>query len=190
MIRCIVGLGNPGPQYAFTRHNIGFMVLDRIALQEHLPWRKRWLKPYRQAQLPRPPLLLCKPATYMNTCGTALAALVRTTGYSPDQLLVIYDDVHLPLGRMRYRTTGSAGGHNGVQSIIDCLDSRDFHRLRLGIGDNLCDRVDHVLSPFAPAEQSTLDSMLAFAADIPALLASADVQHIMQQVNSWHAVDQ
>jgi len=191
VIRCIVGLGNPGPQYACTRHNIGFMVADSMALQAGAAWHKRLWSPYWLTELAEPAaVMLCKPATFMNHSGKAVAALIRKKGLSPDQILVMYDDVHLPLGRARYRPRGSAGGHNGVQSVIDWLGDESFPRLRLGIGHGTTNRIAHVLGSFSANERPIAEQLVAFAAGILPLLVCDDAQLIMQQVNSWHAADQ
>lgn len=130
--RLIVGLGNPGREYENTRHNIGFMVVDSLATQHHTSWsrEKRWdcmVAKFADT-------LLIKPLTYMNLSGQAVSAATRFLKITPQEVLAIYDDVNLPLGRLRLRPNGSAGGHNGIRSMIAHLGSDSFPRLRIGIG--------------------------------------------------------
>jgi PTH1 family peptidyl-tRNA hydrolase len=188
VIRCIVGLGNPGPHYARTRHNIGFMVLDAMVQRAGLEWRKRWWHPYWHARMTVPhPVLCCKPATYMNRSGKAVYAVKKKYRLAAEEILVVYDDVHLPVGKIRFRSRGSAGGHNGMASIIDWLGTDTFPRLRIGIGDGGDDRIAHVLSPFDEAEQDCVEQVIAFAADAVPGIPGGDVQQVMQTINSWHA---
>ena len=132
MFRLIVGLGNPGKEYRDTRHNVGFMILDRLAARERAEFRteKHW-----QAEVARTgDTLLCKPLTYMNLSGEAARAIGQFYKIEPAQTLVVLDDMALPLGKLRLRESGSAGGHNGLQSLIDCLGTQAIPRLRVGIG--------------------------------------------------------
>ena len=159
----VVGLGNPGRQYARTRHNAGFMVLDRLAAAEGVAFRERpgfalaeWAGGY-----------LMKPLTYMNLSGRAVAPFVRKKGIPLDRLLVVHDDVDLPLGRLRFKRGGSAGGQKGVASIIEHLGDPGFDRLRIGV-DRPPPGVDTaawVLSPFRPEEGPLLDEVLAAAVE-------------------------
>jgi PTH1 family peptidyl-tRNA hydrolase len=131
--RLVVGLGNPGKDYAGTRHNVGFEVLGGLAAAAGLPFQreKKW-----QAEVCRTAegLLLLKPQTYMNLSGRAVAAAARFYKIPAEKILVVYDDVALPLGQQRFRMTGGSGGHNGIQSLITELGSQDFPRLKIGIG--------------------------------------------------------
>jgi PTH1 family peptidyl-tRNA hydrolase len=152
-LRLIVGLGNPGPQYAETRHNIGFMVLDRLAQVHALTfsaanaWKGVWAK--------WAGCFLLKPLTYMNLSGESVGPFAHYYKVMPEEMLVVVDDVALPLGRLRLRGSGSDGGHNGLRSLIEHL-GENFMRLRIGIGagEGL---VDHVLSKFDPAEREKAD---------------------------------
>lgn len=160
----IVGLGNPGRDYADTRHNVGFMIADRLASSTGAQWRteKRW-----HAELARTGgAWLCKPQTFMNLSGEAVAAVSGFYKIPHDSILVILDDMALPLGKLRLRAEGSAGGHNGMQSIIDHLGTSAIARLRVGIGSaQPGEAVDHVLGRFRPGEKralaETLDRSLA-----------------------------
>ncbi len=173
--RLIVGLGNPGETYRETRHNIGFMVLDEIARRMGAAFReeKRWSG--LVAKFTGGYLL--KPLTFMNESGRAVQAVGHFYKASPAQTLVVYDDVDLPLGRLRFRTSGSAAGHNGIRSLIASLGSDEFPRLKVGIasaagrpaGERM---VGHVLGKFRTEEQTELQIVIQRAAD--AVLSAVD----------------
>ncbi|HEY9736886.1 MAG TPA: aminoacyl-tRNA hydrolase [Trichocoleus sp.] len=171
--RLIVGLGNPGDKYAGTRHNIGFEILEALA--------KRWqiaLKEDRRFQgyygdgfaSGNAKVSLLKPTTYMNKSGQSIRAVIDWFKIAPESVLVIYDDMDLPIGKLRLRLSGSAGGHNGMKSTIAHLGTQTFPRLRVGIGstDKSGDRdsavVSHVLGKFAPAERQQMDAVVYEAA--------------------------
>ncbi len=161
-IRIIVGLGNPGATYADTRHNVGFMVLDRLARHFNVPWKAE--KKYKGELAAGPGLLLVKPQTFMNLSGESVGPLMRFFKFTPEQVLVIYDDISFPCGTMRLRAGGSAGGHNGMKSLIAHLGSDRFPRLRIGIGvPGQKDMVGHVLGKFSPEEKPLLEDALARA---------------------------
>ncbi|WP_461527977.1 aminoacyl-tRNA hydrolase [Prosthecobacter sp.] len=173
--RLIVGLGNPGETYRDTRHNIGFMVLDEIARRMGAAFReeKRWSG--LVAKFTGGYLL--KPLTFMNDSGRAVQSVGHFYKASPAQTLVVYDDVDLPLGRLRFRTSGSAAGHNGIRSLISSLGSDEFPRLKVGIapadgrpaGERM---VGHVLGKFSAEEQPALQTVIQRAAD--AVLSAVD----------------
>lgn len=173
--RLIVGLGNPGETYRDTRHNIGFMVLDEIARRMGAAFReeKRWTG--LVAKFTGGYLL--KPLTFMNDSGRSVQAMGHFYKASPAQTLVVYDDVDLPLGRLRFRTSGSAAGHNGIRSLIASLGSDEFPRLKVGIspadgrpaGERM---VGHVLGKFRAEEQPALQTVIQRAAD--AVLSAVD----------------
>ncbi len=168
VMKVVCGLGNPGDQYRMTRHNVGFRVVDLLA--------DRWgvsagkvregtarLEVARDEPVGR--VLLLKPVRYMNNSGTPLRAALRNTAADPEtDLLVVADDVDLPLGRIRLRRGGSAGGHNGLRDIIDALGTDQFARLRVGIGRN-GETADHVLSTFSKSEDEAAREAIATAAD-------------------------
>ena len=165
-IAAVVGLGNPGPEYAATRHNLGFRVVDELARRLRV---SAWRHAYKSLVARRPRgsvLLLVKPATYMNASGEALLAVGRGEQMLPSQCLVVVDDVELPLGQLRLRERGGPGSHNGLRSIVDCV-GEDFPRLRLGIrgGEPWHDLADYVLAEFEPGESDTVAAMVARAAD-------------------------
>ncbi len=161
-IRIIAGLGNPGASYADTRHNVGFMVLDRLARHFNATWKAE--KKYKGELAAGPGLLLVKPQTYMNLSGECVGSLMRFFKFEPEQVLVIYDDISFPCGSMRLRAGGSAGGHNGMKSLIAHLGSERFPRLRVGIGvPGQKDMVGHVLGKFSPEEKPLLEEALSRA---------------------------
>ena len=135
-MKVIVGLGNPGREYANTPHNIGFEVVDEIAAEFGATVRKSWRFPLENAQVrvDQDEVLLVKPRTFMNRSGDAVAPLLRKRGVGLPDLLVVVDDVELPLGTIRLRARGSAGAHNGLKSLIERLGSQEFARLRVGVG--------------------------------------------------------
>src|SRR4051794_38517360 len=130
-MKLIVGLGNPGQEYENTRHNLGFIIIDNLAEKLEVNLTK---KKFNGFYYQTPEYILLKPQTYMNNSGACIAAFKNYFRIPSDNLLVIYDDIALPLGKFRYRCQGSAGGHNGVKNIIELLGSKDFKRLRVGIG--------------------------------------------------------
>lgn len=150
-LKIIVGLGNPGKQYEQTKHNIGFMVVDYIASQvEHTPWREEQKAEVCTFTLEGEKIMLVKPQTFMNVSGEAVGPLMRYYKVAPLDVYCIYDDMDLPVGKLRIRLNGSAGGHNGIKSLIAHMGTEDFPRFRLGIGRPLPQWtvVDHVLAPF------------------------------------------
>ena len=168
-LQLVVGLGNPGTKYAGTRHNVGFMALERLASHQGSSFRNqpKLHGLLAEVDLGSGRLRLLMPQTYMNDSGRSIRAALDWFSLSPDQLLVVVDDMDLPLGRLRLRLRGSAGGHNGLRSTISQLGTPDVPRLRIGIGapaDNPAERkvrtVGHVLGRFSAAEQPTLDAVL------------------------------
>ena len=155
----IVGLGNPGREYAETRHNIGFMIADRFAAKNRAEWQmeKRW-----QAELARAGASwVCKPQTYMNLSGEAVAGVSAFFKIPVEAVLVVLDDFALPLGKLRFRSSGSAGGHNGLQSVIDHLGTLTVARLRVGIGAaEPQEAVEHVLGCFRTEEKEMLSETI------------------------------
>jgi PTH1 family peptidyl-tRNA hydrolase len=173
----VAGLGNPGTRYAGTRHDLGFMLADRLARELSVSWRKeRGAEVAGPARLPGAdePLLLVKPIEYMNLSGPPLQSLLGREHVPPSRLLVACDDINLPLGRLRLRPSGSAGGHNGLSSIIGCIGT-EFPRLRLGVGKEPpgVDRADWVLSRFKPEEKAAVERMLEGAETVVRILLKA-----------------
>ncbi len=164
-IHLIVGLGNPGPIYAKTRHNVGFVCLDRIALRNNLRFDTRRLKAeIARGIIGERSVMLAKPQTYMNESGAAVAEILHWYKIPLANLLVIYDELDLPPGQLRLRERGSAAGHNGMKSIIAHLGS-DFNRLRIGIGRPPGPTRDYVLNHFTRQEQPIIHEAIDLAAE-------------------------
>jgi len=187
-MKLIVGLGNPGREYRDTRHNVGFVVADEIARRHNLTFAMA------PSQIPdamiakkfgADGLLVAKPLTFMNNSGEAVSALARYYDISIGDLLVVVDEVALPFGRLRARARGSAGGHNGLKSVIARLGTTEFARLRLGVGrgDARRDLADHVLSKFEADEQSALGEFITRAADAAEMFAADDIAKVMNTYN-------
>jgi PTH1 family peptidyl-tRNA hydrolase len=189
-MKVISGLGNPGERYRLTRHNVGFRVVDLLADRWGLTGhgRVREGAARLEAAMPDPVgrVLLVKPMRYMNLSGGPLKAALRQTDADPaTDLLVVADDVDLPLGRIRLRREGSAGGHNGLRDIISGLGSNEFSRLRVGIGRPGSSRatVDHVLATFSPAERELAGEAIATAADAAERWLRDGIEAAMNEYN-------
>lgn len=162
-IRLIAGLGNPGREYLRTRHNIGFMVLDRLAADARLSWdfSAKWNAGWAKSDV-----IMVKPATFMNRSGEAVVAVANFYQIAAAEVLVVLDDLALPLGRLRLRTQGSSGGHNGLESVIEHFGTEAVPRLRVGIGAAPSrGAVDYVLGRFFEEEQPVLDATIHRAAE-------------------------
>lgn len=180
----IIGLGNPGRQYEGTRHNVGFMLVDRLAAAAGSEFKSAPKWQSHLAKLPDHGTLLVKPQTFMNLSGRAVQQILSFHKWTPEQMLVLYDDAALPLGSLRFREKGSAGGHNGIKSIIQHLGTDAFPRLKIGIGGSGPGAmVGHVLGKFAPDEQPLLENTLAMAAEAVQLARS---QGIATAANRYH----
>lgn len=173
----LVGLGNPGPQYALNRHNIGFMALETIARRYGFgPWRRRFQGQVAEGRLAGYKVLALKPETYMNESGRAVGEALRFYKIEPEQVIVIYDEIDLRPGKVRVKQGGGAGGHNGIRSI-DAHIGKDYWRVRLGVGHpGEKERVKgHVLRDFAKADGEWLDKLLdAVASELPLLIEGDD----------------
>ena len=192
-MKAIVGLGNPGARYRGTRHNIGFEIVDELARRwgitfESAPFDAVIAKWRRPAD--REPVLLAKPLTFMNASGEAVGALARYFKIETGDVLVVVDEVQLPLGKLRARARGSAGGHNGLKSIVAHLGD-DFSRLRVGVGrgpegpDGQArrDLADHVLSRFESDEQPEVERMMTRAADAAETFITSGIAAVMNAYN-------
>ena len=182
----IVGLGNPGPTYESTPHNLGFMTLDRLASEEGIRFgRREGNALVGHGEISRKPLLLAKPLSYMNRSGGPVKTLLDKYELKPDRLLLVYDDLALPWGALRIRERGSAGGHNGVESVIGSLRSSQFSRLRLGIGPGhrVEDGAAYVLCTFRRSEIKELEDLLAHAVDAVRLILSEGASKAMSVYN-------
>jgi PTH1 family peptidyl-tRNA hydrolase len=165
-MKIIVGLGNPGLAYRRTRHNLGFMVVQALAEQRGMRFRRAQHRSSQaRGQMGKEDILLVRPMTFMNVSGAAVAGALKQCDSPPEDLLVVCDDVSLDLGRIRLRRSGSAGGHNGLKSIIDHLHTDQFARLRLGVGQppEGMDMMDYVLGVFRRNEWPTVHEVVARA---------------------------
>lgn len=183
-MKLVVGLGNPGRKYAGTRHNIGFDVVDHLAARHRLDWEaapaEALIAKWRGASA-----LLAKPLTFMNLSGPAIGDLLRFYKIGREDLVVVVDDVNLGLGRLRARLSGSAGGHNGLKSIIDTFGSEDFARLRVGVGrgDARRNLADHVLAAFDPDERAEVADAVGRSADAAELFVAEGIGAVMNRFN-------
>lgn len=188
-IELVLGLGNIGAKYVGTRHNLGFEVVSEMArtLQATpLPSRPDYESALVAPDNSRPePLILALPTTLMNRSGQAAADLLAETALEPSKMLVVSDDVNLPLGALRFRTGGSEGGHNGLASIVEVLETEEFPRLRLGIGlpADKEDRVAFVLDRFSEKERPEVERMVAKAAEAVIFAVAHRLQEAMSQFN-------
>lgn len=191
-MKLIVGLGNPGRQYEHTRHNAGFTVLDQLARRLNVSFdRTKFDSEIAQAQLGTHRLLLMKPQTYMNLSGIAVAKAARNKIDTLDDLLIVVDEVNLPLGRLRFRPEGSAGGHNGLKSVIEHVGSDKFPRLRMGVGKSgPADKLrDHVLNTFTPDERPAYERMVERAVEGVETFIEDGIARAMDQFNKAESPD-
>jgi len=182
----VVGLGNPGRRYSGTRHNAGFMFIKRIARGWDIKVKKRkFLSKTAEVETAQGRVLLAMPQTFMNKSGDAVRALLQGTGIEPGRLIVIYDDIDLPLGQIRVRKEGGPGTHRGLASIVEEIETTRFARIRLGIGPFLdgADMVDYVLSPFVDKEKELFDRCLEQAREALELILAG---HIDKAMNSYN----
>ena len=187
-MKLIVGLGNPGREYRDTRHNVGFMVIDELVRRHQLTLSmapSQVPETFVAKKFGTPAILVAKPLTFMNRSGDSVAALSRYFEIEPADLLIVVDEVALPFARLRARARGSAGGHNGLKSIVERLGTQEFPRLRLGVGrgDERRDLADHVLSKFEPAERAELEMFIARAADAAEMFAVDGIGKVMNAYN-------
>lgn len=190
-MKVICGLGNPGERYRLTRHNVGFRVVDLLADRWGLTGQGRVREGAALLEVRRPEpvgrVLLVKPQRYMNRSGAPLrSALRQTEADVGSELLVVADDIDLPLGRIRLRRSGSAGGHNGLRDIIDTFGTNEFNRLRIGVG-RAGEAASHVLASFAPGERELADEMVAVGADAVEAWLEAGIDEAMNRFNGVEA---
>jgi PTH1 family peptidyl-tRNA hydrolase len=187
-MKLVVGLGNPGRAYEHTRHNAGWQVLDEVARRRGAAFRRSWCRPVQTAKTALEGvgnLLLAKPLTYMNLSGNVLPALMRPAGLAAKDLIVVADDVNLPLGKLRIRARGGAGGHNGLKSVIARLGTEEFVRVRVGVGEREegKDLKDHVLERMDPGERRALAEAAARAADAVECILAQGTDRAMNEYN-------
>lgn len=184
-MKILVGLGNPGEKYAKTRHNLGFMVVDRLAGRLGVEVRvRRLMSLIGEAPLNTERLVLVKPQKYVNQSGQPVKKVLEHYACSPEALMVICDDLNLPLGKLRIRRKGSSGGHRGLESIITYLGSAEFLRLRIGVGSPLQGEArEYVLAPFAVDEEGVIEEALERACDAIIDWVHGDVEECMKKYN-------
>jgi peptidyl-tRNA hydrolase, PTH1 family len=185
-VKLVAGLGNPGARYRGTRHNVGFAALDRLAQRLCVAVdREKFHALAAECQRGQEKILLLKPLTFMNLSGDSVARAARNRLDAPEDLLVIYDDVDLPLGKIRLRPHGSAGGHNGMKSIIERLGTQDFPRLRIGIGKDpgAAELTGHVLGKFRPDERPVVDDAIDRAAEAVMVWLDEGITTAMNRFN-------
>ncbi|MBR2743654.1 MAG: aminoacyl-tRNA hydrolase [Clostridia bacterium] len=186
-MKIIAGLGNPGPKYAFTRHNAGFLLIDYISQKHGIAVDKLKFKSLMgQGMIAGEKVILLKPQTFMNLSGEAVAAALDFYKLTTDDLIVVYDDITIPTGRMRIRPKGSDGGHNGIKSIIYLTGSDEFDRIKLGCGaprHEDFDMVDFVLSSFSDDEKKTLFKVIENASDALSLLIRGERREAQNKYN-------
>ncbi len=185
-MRLIVGLGNPGFEYHLTPHNLGFMAIDRLAEACGKELSRREAQALTAAtELAGEQVVLAKPQTYMNLSGLAVARLLQNYELEPRDLLVLVDEIEIPLGMFRSRPRGCAGGHNGLKTIIGAIDTDDFVRLRMGVGPErpVEDYVSYLLRPFRNADRQSVGEMVDQAAEAVQMILSEGVQKAMNRFN-------
>ena len=184
-MKLIVGLGNPGTEYERTRHNVGWQVLEAFARKFRIDVTRHEKNALTgTGRVAGGSVMLAKPLTYMNLSGDAVKLLVNAYLESPSEMIVVYDDIDLPLGRLRIRPNGSAGTHNGMRSIISTLQTEQFPRLRIGIGTAEQGRLrDYVLDEFTAEEQPVVDRAIERSVDALLLFARGDLRRAMNQFN-------
>jgi PTH1 family peptidyl-tRNA hydrolase len=189
-LKLIVGLGNPGPEYRETRHNVGFMVAD--ALVDRWGMSGQWREKFEALQIKTDvaggdgQVILMKPLTFMNLSGHAVQATAAFYKIEPADVFIVTDDVALPLGRLRARRDGGAGGHNGLKSVIQHLGTQAFPRMRVGVGrgEGARDLSDHVLGRFEVSERETVSAAVLRAADATEMLISEGIERVMNAFNA------
>jgi len=185
----IVGLGNPGPKYASTRHNVGFLVIDRMLAERTQVTTEALANGvcYTIAGPGGSELHLLKPFTYMNASGVAVRETAGNLGIPSDRILVIYDCLDLPLGRLRLRRGGSSGGHRGVESVITELETSGFLRLRVGIGRPDSETIDYVLATWGSTEWPIMDQAVDVSAQAAMVVVEHGIDAAMNSYNGWQA---
>ncbi|MBQ3437984.1 MAG: aminoacyl-tRNA hydrolase [Fusobacterium sp.] len=183
-MKIVIGLGNPGKQYENTRHNIGFMVLDKIIKKENLDEKNKFHGIISEKNFKGEKIIFLKPQTYMNLSGNSVIEIVKFYKLNPEEdIIVIYDDMDLPFGQLRVKNKGSAGGHNGIKSIISHIGEK-FIRIKCGIGNKKNDAVEHVLGKFNQSEQDILNEMIGETIKCTEeILSVQNLEQVMQIYN-------
>ena len=192
-MKLVVGLGNPGTEYRETRHNVGFMVADALVNRWRVAdqWREKFDALLIKTMVGDESVILAKPLTFMNLSGQAVAGLAGFYKIEPPDIFIVTDDVALPVGRLRARRGGGAGGHNGLKSIIQSLATQAFPRMRVGVGrgDDRRDLADHVLGRFEADERDTVSAAVLRAADTTEMFLSEGIGRVMNAFNAAEKED-
>ena len=191
-MKVIAGLGNPGAEYVNTPHSIGFEVVDAVARGIGASWKgsSSFKGELATGLLGGVKVLLVKPQTYMNLSGECVSPVLKYHNATIEDLLVVSDDIDLPVGRLRIRKGGSAGGHNGLKSVIERTGSQDFARLRIGVGRDPQSRsnvIGHVLGKFSPEDRQAMDEVVATAAEAVGAIENENLETAMNRYNGWTA---
>ncbi len=185
----VVGLGNPGPQYAKTRHNVGFMVADVLAARIGVPFKvhKKSGTEVATGRLGGRSVVLAKPRCYMNESGRQIGPLAKFYSIAPGEVIVIHDELDIDFGKVRLKMGGGEGGHNGLRSVANALGSKDFQRVRIGIGrpPGRKDPAAFVLEPFSSTERTEVPTLCELAADATELLLEVGLEPAQNQVHAW-----
>jgi PTH1 family peptidyl-tRNA hydrolase len=185
----VVGLGNPGPQYAKTRHNVGFMVADVLAARIGVPFKvhKKSGAEVATGRLGGRSVVLAKPRCYMNESGRQIGPLAKFYSIAPGDVIVIHDELDIDFSKVRLKLGGGEGGHNGLRSVANALGSKDFQRVRIGIGrpPGRKDPAAFVLEPFSSTERTEVPTLCELAADATELLAEVGLEPAQNQVHAW-----
>ena len=186
-MKIIAGLGNPGARYADTPHSVGFEAADAIAAAAGAAWEEKKAFKCLMARgvLAGVPVIVVKPQTFMNLSGDSVAPVVKYHNASPEDLVVVQDDIDLPVGRIRIRKGGSSGGHNGVRNVIERLGTPGFVRIKIGVGKEPGNVIGHVLGKFDPASRKTVDLAVAEAARAAAIVVRDGPDAAMNECNGW-----
>lgn len=186
----IVGLGNPGEEYKGTRHNIGFDVIDVISQKYNIDVNRAKFKGmYGEGFIDGKKVMLLKPTTYMNLSGESVAEVANFYKIPHEDIIVVYDDVSLDIGRLRIRAKGSAGGHNGIKSIISCLGGDVFTRVKVGAGAPKGNLVSHVLGKFTPEERAILNKALEASSEAAVTIMTKDTNEAMNKFNGFNGAE-
>lgn len=183
----VAGLGNPGKRYADTRHNLGYLVVERVVMRAGGQWKKKFSGLFTEIELERQRVLALEPATYMNESGESVAAAAGFYKIAPKDVLVVHDELDLPFGVLRLKIGGGEAGHNGVRSVTERLGTRDYVRLRIGVGKPPVGfsgtGADFVLQAFTPAERARLGDIVDQGADAVALFVGKGLEQAMNVTN-------
>lgn len=184
-MKLIVGIGNPGKEYENTRHNVGFMALDAIANKHNVDFTESKFKSlYTSIRVNNEKIILMKPQTYVNLSGSAVLSMMNYFNIDIKDVIVVYDDLALPVGKLRVRFKGSGGGHNGISNIIDYLKTKEFNRIRIGIGNNkIIEQKDYVLGKFSKEDRKVLEATFTKLESVPEDFVDLPFSDFMNKYN-------